>query len=250
MTSTQFSALVRRYTGTDSTTYSDAVMLVDANIAKDEIAQLIALRNESLFQATTTDDLVASSVTAREYALADDVLSHIFTVEAALDSTQSTVFTYVKPYPGGMQRLIRNLGGITEAKITNAFTNTEPYYVKTRRGVYLLSASITALSEGLKIRYRQWPADLASLAGSTDMAADPTTTSFGMPKNFHEIWARRVSIGRKSSRAVPIPLSVLEQRYEIDLSRALNSISKDDMGEEQFGSIPDGDSPSLLGAEV
>ena len=249
MTGTQLAATIRRYTKTNSTTLADADLLVDVNNVKDDLANLIVQKNENLFMMTSTDALVASSVTAREYALPDDVLNHILTVEGAFDTTQATVFTPILPYSGGLQRLIRELDGITEAKITNYFSNQKPRYFKTRRGIYILSGTISALSAGLKIRYTAFSADLANLTGTTGLEVDPTTTTFGMLRQLHELWARRVSIIWKSSRPKPIPLSALELIYEKDLEKALNGIAMDDYGEEVFGSLPSEDSPSVLGAE-
>lgn len=256
MTGTQLATLIRRYTGTTSTTYTDANVLVDVNNVKDEFSAEIVKRNEQLFMITATDDLVASSVTAREYALPDDLLGHIFTVEATLDESDSSVFIPVLPYPGGLQALLRNIDGITETKITNQFTNEEPKYVLTRRGIYLLSATIDSDlvssngTDGLKIRYRLYPADLANLTGTTGLHVDPTTTSFGIPLAFHELLARRVSIIWKSSRPKPIELSSLEKDFDKDFKKALDLISDDDYGREEFGLLPDADDSAHLGNDV
>jgi len=250
LTGTQLAAKIRKYTGTNSTTYTDAVMLPDVNDVKNDLASAITQRNEQLFVIPATDALVASSVTAREYSLPDDLLNHILTVEAALDTNQSTVFVPVLPYPGGLQRAYRNLNGLTEAKIVNLFTNQQPYYYLTRRGIYILSGTISALSGGLKIRYRLYPADLANVTGSTGLHIDPTTSSFGMPLQFHELWARKVSITWKNSRTKPIPLSPLEINYPNDLKDALDAISDDDRSKEEIGSLPVEDSSAVLGANV
>ena len=210
----------------------------------------ISQRNEQLWIIPATDDLVASSVTAREYALPDDVLNHIVTVEAAFDTAQATVFKVIRPYPGGLQRLIRQLDGLTEAKITNEFSNDTPYYFLTRRGIYIVSGTISVLTNGLKIRYRKYPADLASLTGTTGLHVDPTTTTFGVPLQVHELWARRISIMYKQGRARPIALTDLEKAFEPDFENQLAALSDDDLGAEIIGSIPDEDSPSILGYNV
>ena len=250
MTGTQLATRIRKYTGTTSTTYTDAQALADVNVVKDEIAAQIAQRNPQKFIIPATFDLVASTVTAREYSFPSDVLNHIVTLELALDTAQPTVFVPCTPYPGGLQKLLRDLNGITEAKITNLFTNEEPHYVLQRDGILILSGTISALSGGGKLRYRLYPADLASLSGSTDLSLDPTTTSFGMPKNFHELWARRTSIFYKTMRPNPMPLSALEKVYETDLKVQLDAISESDLGGEDFGWLPPGDSASELGANV
>src|SRR4051794_5420838 len=110
MTGTQLATLIRYYTKTDSTVFTDANMLILVNSIKDDFASQITERNENFFIIPQTQNLVASSVTAREYALPDDLLNDIQTVEAALDSTQSTAFINVTPYPGGFSRLSKNIG--------------------------------------------------------------------------------------------------------------------------------------------
>ncbi len=253
MTGTQLAALIRKYTKTNSTTYTDADALPDVNNSKNELAPQIAKKNEQLFVMPATFDLAASSVTAREYPLPSTMLNQLVTVELALDTSDATIFYICRPFPGGMQRLIRQLGGITEANITGYFTNTNPYYVKTRNGIYILTGSITsaiatASNARGKIRYRKFPADLANLTGSTDLSIDPSTTSFGIPLVFHELWARRVSIIYKSSRPKPIPLSALELVYERDLDKALDFLSIDDLSDSVLGFLPSSDSPSVLGS--
>lgn len=238
MTGTQLATLFRRYTRTTSTTYTDANALVDTNNVKNEICSLISQKNQQIFLMTATDNLVASTVTAREYALPDDVLNGIATIEAAFESASPTVFVPVLPYPGGIHRLMREINGITESKITNAFSNETPRYILTRRGIYILSGTISAVTSGLRLRYTLYPADLANLTGNTGLHINPTTTSFGVPLQFHELWARRVSIVYKQQQPKPIPLSDYEKSYPADLQNQLDAISNDDLGGEIFGSIP------------
>ena len=249
MTGTQLATLIRKKTKTTTATYTDAELLLDVNNVKDELSSLIAKRNEQMFMMTVLDNLVASATT-RKYALPTDMLNNIFTIEAALDSAQPTVFVPVLSYPGGLQRLLRNLDGITEAKITNYFTNEQPRYILEGNDLMILSGTITALANGLKIKYRLYPADLANLTGSTDLSLNPTTTSYGIPKNFHELWARRVSIVWKSDRPKAVPLSALELNYKEDLKEQLDAISESDYGEEIIGSLPAEDSPANLGQNV
>jgi len=55
------------------------------------------------------------------------------------------------------------------------------------------------------------------------MEIDPSTTTFGFPRQFHELLGRKVSIAWKSLQAVA--LSPLEQSFEIDLNRQLEAYS-------------------------
>mgnify|MGYP001572271752 CR=1 FL=1 len=248
MTGSALNTLINYYCKTNDTVFTQADKLVLVNLIKDELANLISLRNEQVWVMPAAFDLVASSVTAREYGFPTDILNHIITVELALDTTIPTVFVPCVPYPGGMQRLLRELNGITEAKITNLFNNEQPKYVLMRNSIYVLSGTITALTDGGKLRYRLYPADLANLSGSTDLSLDPTTSSFGFPKGFHELLARKVGINWKSSKPKPIPLSALDLLYKQDLGDALDGVSESDLGAEIVGSLPSEDSPSQLGS--
>jgi hypothetical protein len=241
-------------TRTDSNTLPDAELLLSVNNAKNELAPQIAKKNEQLFIIPATFDLAASTVATREYPLPSTMMNQLATVELALES-DATEFIVCRPYPGGLQRLIRNINGLTEDNIRGNFTNQGPYYIKMRNGIFILTGEITStiasvLNARGKIRYRKFPADLANLTGNTDLSIDPSNITFGMPLVCHEIWARRVSIVFKSSRPKPIPLSALEQVYESDLNKALDTISIDDLGDEIRGFLPAEDSPSRLGNEV
>ena len=236
-------------TRTNSATLPDAELLLSVNNVKDELAALIAARNEQVFIMTVTDDLVASS-TRRKYALPTDMLNNIHTVEGAFDADKPTVFVPILPFPGGLQRALRETDGLTEAKIVDYFTNDNPYYILEGNDLYILSGTIVAVTGGLKIKYRLYPADLANLTGNADLSLNPTTTSYGMPKSFHELWARRVSIVWKSSRPKPISLSALELLYEIDLKKQLDAISLSDYANEFISSLPANDSARNLGQEL
>ena len=251
MTGSELNTIIRRYTGTDTTSYTAANCLLDVNNIKNDFAARIAQRNEEAFIIPTLYDLVASSITAREYPLPDDMLSHIATVEIAVDSAISPLgYVPVRPYPGGLQSALVNTGGLTEAKIIQVFTNTKPFYFITRKGIYILSGTLSAVTSGLKVRYRLYPADLANLSGSTGLHVDPTTTSFGMPLQFHELWARAVSILWKSQRPKPMPLSKKELDFDNDFELALQAFEENDLAEEHIGSLPSADSPSVLGANL
>ena len=251
MTGTELGAAVRRRLGSVSTNVlSAADLLVIANEAKNDLALQIAERNSQYFTVPVLFNLVASSVSAREYPWPDDILSRLVTVECDFETGNSPLkYLPLKPYPGGMERLTDDIGGITEANIIANFSNDDSnecgsvlgcgaFYVQTRRGIYILSGSIVAVTNGGKIRYRAYPADLENLSGSTGLHLDPTTTTFGMPLQFHNLWADLCAIKYKTERPNPIPLSEREKEYPIRLEEALRSIGKDDQREEVFGSLP------------
>jgi len=247
LTGTELSASFRRRLGNVSTNVlSAATLLVLANESKNDLAEKIVERNPQYFTISALFDLVASSVTAREYPWPDDILSRIVTVEADMTGNSPLKYIPLKPYPGGMERLVDNIGGITEANIIANFSNDDAnqansggaWYVQTRRSIYILSAAIVAVTNGGKIRYRAYPADLANLTGSTGLHLDPTDTTFGMPLQFHNLWVDLAVIKYKTERPNPLPLSELDKQYPVRLEEALRSIGLDDQRGEMFGTLP------------
>ena len=230
MTGTQLAALIRHYTKSTTTTYPDATMLVDVNNVKNELASLLTLRKNTFFIIPSTDDLVANQ---REYAWPSDVLNNLIMVEADFDGDGG--FIQLEPY-----RIAEYKHGLTETNITNDFSNNEgeARYFRRRRAIYILSGTISAVTDGLRVTYRAFPADLANLSGGTDLGVDPSTTTFGMPLQLHELWARRVSVIYKSSKPKPLPLSKLEEDYEKDLNIILNAMSHEDYSDDMESGVP------------
>ena len=234
MTGTQLAALIHKKTRTNSTTFSLADMLVDVNIFKDEIASMIVEKNAGFFLVPATFNLVANQ---REYAIGDDMLSRLHKVEIKFASTDSRFpASYVKDY----------LGSETESEIVKNYSNSRDgfAYCIRRRALFLLSGTIIAVTDGIRIWYHIFPGTLANLTGSTGLEVDPTTTSFGFPRQFHELLARRVSMEYKGRQPRPIPLNDMEKRYDIDLERQLAAISHVDNSGEILAEFPD---PSVSG---
>lgn len=227
MTGTKLAALIRYKTTTNSTTFSDTDMLPLVNVFKDEISSMIVERNAGYFLVPTVFDLVASS-TSRQYAFPDDLLNRMHKLEIKFASGDSRFpSTYIKDYRGSE----------TESEIVKNFTNSEGGFAHTirRRAVLILSGTIIAVTSGGRLWYHAFPADLANLTGITDLALDPTTTTFGFPRQFHELLARRVSIEWKGAQPKPLPLNKKELNYEVDLEKQLDAISRPDNSGEIIG---------------
>src|SRR3990167_6645075 len=225
MTGTQLAALIRYKTKTNSTTFTDADMLPLVNTFKDEIASMIVERNNGMFLVPSTFNLVANQ---REYGFPDDLLNRMHKVEVKFVSTESRFpSTYVKDWKGSE----------TESEIVKDFTNSEGGFAHTirRRALLILSGTIIAVTSGGRLWYHAYPADLANLTGSTDLAVDPSTTTFGFPKQFHELLARIVAIEFKGSQPKPIPLNAKEKNYSLDLEIQLAAISHVDNSAEIIG---------------
>src|SRR3990167_636660 len=229
MTGTQLAALIRKKTRTNSTTFSDADMLVDANIFKDELAGMIQQVREEIWNIPTLDDLVADQ---REYAYPSETINGMVNFE--LKFTASGNYVLAKP-------IARHhfADALQESKIVNEFSNDAPRYFVRRKAIYILSGTIIAVTNGIRKVYDKFPSDLSNLTGSTDLSIDPSTTTHGFPREFHELLARRVSIEYKDRNGVK--LSAMELNYERDLDTKLDNFQRADKSEVVLGALPAGD---------
>lgn len=257
MTPLAFANKIRSYTKQNITSLSDSEILLLANPIKDSIAELIATRDikGNYFILPSITDLIAGQ---REYALPPEVLDHIFSFEVAF--SQDTPIPYVLGFPDDFRRL-----GLarTEANITANYTNgggvlwtdafgpkygqvVGPRYEIQRRAIYLLSGDTSSVTigggsvvGGIRLRSRIFPADLTDLTDNTiDMSIDPDQDSFGMPRQFHELWARACSLEWKAAHPGAVPISALESKYEKDLEDKLSGIEQNDLSDEIIGRIP------------
>lgn len=154
MTEVSLAGAVRMKTGTNSVTLPNATLVAWLNTFKDEICSLLTQRNNSLFILPATDSLVANQ---REYALPADVLNHIISVEVAMIADTPLQYIDAKAYNRRDFTL-----GLTEANISSSFSNANPKYFRRRRAIYLLTGTIIAVTDGLRITYRAYPADFSA----------------------------------------------------------------------------------------
>lgn len=189
-----------------------------------EISSLIVERNQGYFQVPTPFDLVKDQ---REYGFPDDMLNRMHKLEIKFDSSESR-------FPA------RNIndyhGSETESEIVKRYSNAENgfgYYIR-RRAVFILSGAIVAVTDGGRLLYNAYPADV-SLTGNTDMAVDPSTTTFGFPQQFHDVLARKVSSRWKGSQPTPRALNKAEANVDNDMQTQLNAIAHIDESEETIG---------------
>lgn len=243
MTGTNFAATIRNYTRTNSTTLTDAEIVLLANVVKDELAPLVMEADEDIFGIPATRNLVASDAndfTAREYSLPDDYLA-IKRVEAKLDGSNWIALQELD--------LSQYNHPTTESEVINRFNNSAvdvgnpqgARYDIFRKSLWLYSGTISAVTGGLKLWYIAFPKDIATgdLSGSTDLSIDPDTTHSSLPRQLHELWARRVSILWKSNREKPIPLNEREVVYGTDLKRQINMLKNPNKDRELVGRLPD-----------
>lgn len=246
MTGSQFAALIREYTRTNTVTLTNATIVILANSVKEDFAPEIMKADEDLFGVPGTFNLVASTTT-REYPLPDDFLK-LIRVEAMFDGV-----TWAKL---GELNLVQYKRTTDEVTIVQNFCNyvdffdpamgqlyerfSAPKYDIFRKSLFLYSGTITAVVAGLKIFYIAYPADIAAsdLSGSTDLSIDPTSTTSSLPRQFHELWARKISILWKGSKEKPIALTEHEQNFDRDFKRKIQSIENPNQDRETFGTTP------------
>ena len=228
MTGAQLAALIRRKTKTDSTTYTDANILIDINLMKDEIAAKIAAAKEEAFNVTTNDDLADDQ---RLYPYETDVMNQLVRLE--LKFTASGDYVLATPIQLRQVRI-----PMQESLIVGEYGNESPFYFIRGKHIYILSGTIVDVTDGIQWVYRCFPVDLANITGVTDLSIDTSATELGFPREFHELWARRVSIEYKNTNNVP--LSKKELDYEIDLQKAIDDFDFPNADQEIIGELPSG----------
>ncbi len=231
MNNAKFARLVRLYTHSNATTFSDADILDYANIFKDDIAKEIAKRNEDYFGIEFIRNLEAGK---RQYSIPDEVLNNIKYTQAMIDGV---FWQRLEEFDLSQYKKTTD-----EASIRINFTGKNPQFDIWNRLLCIYSGdAVIDVTNGLKLWAIIYPADIADLTSTTDMAVDPNTTSHGFPRQFHELLARRVSIAYKSSKDKPIPLSEKEQKYDFDLKDALDAITGMNLDRSFVASSPDDD---------
>ena len=225
-------------TRTTSTTFTDAQILALMKIRQDEIAGAILSADEDILLIPQETDLVASA-TQRDYPLPTDILSRIKRVEAKLNGTDWVPLTEIDITQIGLPI-------VTETNVTDIFNNSKydgdnpngARFDIIRKSLVIYSDTITATTDGLKVWCDTYPTAVSDLTLTSDMSNDPSTTTHGIPRPLHEIWARGVSIDHKSSREKPIPLTEREQSYQLDLDRAIEILKHGNLDREVIQHLP------------
>jgi hypothetical protein len=217
---TDFAKLVRYYTKSNSTTFTDADMLILANIFKNDIAAMISKEvGEDYFGLRFERDLKAGQ---REYDLPAEIMSRIKYIEAKLDGTY-----WVKLNETDLTIYNKTTD---EDTIRSTYSDRAPEFDIWDQSIFILSGdAIIDVTNGLKLWSIIFPAEFTDLSSSEDMSTPPDDYSHGFPRQFHELLARRLSIAYKSSKDRPMPLSEKEKLYEVDLAMAINSMKDANM---------------------
>lgn len=219
MLDTEFARYIRKQTRTNTTTFPDADIMLYANLDKDYLVSLIEKADEDYFGAELTRDLEDAK---RKYGLPPYLLHGITKVTAMLDGENETE----------LDKLIYDQFGrpLTEENI-RSYTGGCPAWMVFGKELYILSdGELPFVSGGLKIYATIYPADLTSLTEGKDLAANPTTTSIGMPRALHRPWADLVVIDYKNSKDKPIPLTKAEANIGVTLASIVNTLTPLDTG--------------------
>lgn len=226
MTGAELLAKIRIKSKTNSTTYTDANVLIDVNLGIEDLATEIQKVRESIWNIPALDDLVLNR---REYSFPDDVLNSIVSLELMFEAGND----YVQANPTARRHYNDVL---QESVIVNNFDNDDPKYFIRRKAVYILSGSIIAVTDGIKLVYNAFPAKLANLTGTADLSIDPSTTTHGFPREFHPLLLRKVSIGYKNENN--IKLNNEDLLFDRDLEKKLDAFAVKDTGRSIIAGTP------------
>lgn len=233
MTPAKLAEYVRFKTRTNSTTLTNAELIILANVVKDNLVWEALEADEDIFLVPTTQNLVANQ---REYPLLSTLLSRIKRVEAKLDGNnfiklhEFDITSHKYPFS-------------TEGDIVDKFGNEEntAFYDIMRESVFIYSGTITNVTDGLKIWVNTTVPDITSMTSTVDMAIDPSNTTHGIPKALHEVLADGIVISWKQSREKPLSLSDTELRYDLKVKKAISSLKRKNYDRVVSGLLPTDD---------
>lgn len=230
MTPEELATYVRFKTRTNSTTLTDAELLVLANVVKNRICDRALETDEDIFEVPTYMNLVENQ---REYPLISTLLSRINRVEAKLDGTNWLKLTEFNltdhEEPISSETLIQEQFGNEQGRAK---------YDIMRKAIWIYSGPVTNVTDGLRVWLNTRPSNLTTMTGSTDMSVDPSSTTHGIPMELHNVLATGICIEYKESREKPIPLSQTELSFEYSLTKAIETLKKGNYDREIIAEVP------------
>ena len=220
-----------------------------------DICERINEASPNIFGNYSEENLVANR---REYDLPADKLSNLKAVFLKLDGTSYVRAKWidlndpiVKTLSGSDPLDLNNnvQQGIVyqEAWITSHFDNNNPAVFIWRDSLFILSGTISAVTDGIQLWYSNFPDPLPNLTeNTTDLSTATDSTSTvpqGLPKQFHELLARAVIIEYKGTKN--IPLTGREPLFDQDLDKAIDQIRDPNLDQAVRGSLPYSDGSSF-----
>lgn len=223
MIGTTFASYIRTRTKTNSTTFTDAAIVLAANVVKDDLAsKIISNVDEGYFDMEMIRDLEAD---IRDYTFENDVVKNLKYVSAKLDGTNPVYLTETDW--GAIEGEKKPL--LEESSIVGLYAARKPQFLITGRSLKILSGdAITAVADGLKVVGEVFPEDITTttLAASTELSIPSSDTQHAIPRAAHRIWAKMVVVEYKQSREKPIPLTEDEKKIELDLDELYKELRK------------------------
>lgn len=233
MNGSTFASYIRKKTGTNSTTLSDADIVLLANVEKDDLAEeVVANIDERYFEMELTRDI---EVDTRNYTFPNDVLKHVKFIQAKLDGTNWS------PLDEEDFSHLKDTAILTESYVKERYASKKPaYWIKGRELVILSGDDIIAVTNGLKMLAEVYPEDITTgmLALDTDLSIPSSTQAHSLPRALHKMWATKVIVSYKQSRDKPIPLTQQEQKLEDDLQDALKKLHPRNLNRSFLASTP------------
>jgi len=229
MTPYKLAYRIRKRTKTNSNTYSDTDLLIDIGVEMDDLSVRIAQVYEGYFGVYSLRDLVADT---REYPLPEDLLNHLYGIEAKLDGSN---WKWLKEFDLNMYQRATD-----ETTILAQFAGLDPMYDLFRGSAFIYSdTAIIGVTEGLKLwhsAYPQHPTDLTENA--VDLSTPPSEEQTGFPRQFHKILERKVSRGFKERNNIKLAKDEDEVVLEKDIENAMEAIGSMNADRSIIGSLP------------
>ena len=235
MTRLKLKNFVRWKLGITASEWSDADMLIVANLKLGEICEKISEAYQGYFGVYSEFDLVASATAdKREYPLPDDILNNLYKLELKLDGTNWIPAKKTHLIPGRDFRL-------QESWITDNYNNSYPKYAVFRNSLFILSGEIEVVTAGGRLWYINYPSPLPDLTDdTTDMsvATDAgASVPVGFPKQFHELLAVAMIISYKEKNT--LPFVGRELLFDVDLQEKIKRLRMQDLDEVIRAGVPD-----------
>lgn len=235
MTGTTFAAYIRYLTGTNSTTLTDADLLMLANVEQGNLAEDIASNvDEGYFLMEDVRNLEADT---RKYTYPQDLLKSLKYIAAKLDGAN---WTYLREIDFGYIESA-NLPLMEESAIQGEFSNQQAKYIFHGTELMLLNgADIPAVTGGLKIVSEVYPENLVTgdLSGSALLSVPSTSTAVRLPLAAYKPLAKMVSIAYKTSKDKPLPLTEDERLLPVDKANLYKKLRGRNAVRVIQGSVP------------
>lgn len=215
MTPYKLAYRIRKRTKTNSNTYSDTDLLIDIGVEMDDLSARIAQVYEGYFGVYSLRDLKADT---REYPLPEDLLNHIYGIEAKLDGSN---WKWLTEFDLNFYQRATD-----EDTIQAQFAGKDPAYDLFRGSAFIYSDSaIIEVTDGLKLWYSAYPQHPTDLSEDTiDLSTPPSDEQNGFPRAFHKILERKVSRGFKQENNIKLAKDEDETVLEKDIKKALEAI--------------------------